>query len=124
MPVTYENPDDIIRFIINQIRPNETITFIQLDEDENIWTNDENNFVITTNGYNNNNNLEISKLSFLNDYEITINKSLDDDIFLSDTGDSSLKIQVPQHDELLGENDRYTEIWMSYSVYEDTVLFD
>lgn len=121
MPV---NPDNIIRFIINHIRPNETITFKQSNEDENIWTNYENNFVITTNGYNNNNNFEISKLTFLNDYEITINKSLDDDITLFDTGDSLLIIQNPQHDELLGENDRYTAIWMSYSVYEDTVLFD
>jgi len=119
MPITYENNDDAIASIINKIVPNETISFIQSDEDEN-------NFLITTNGYDNNNNLKISKLSLLNNYEIRLNKSLvyNNDIILLDRGDEELKIQVPQHDELWLDNHRFTEIWMSYSVYEDTVLSD
>ena len=119
-----ETQNDIFDFIKNKIEPNETITFIQSNEDENIWMNHENNFVITSNQYDNNNNLKISKISFSNDYEIRLNKSLDDDIILFNTEDSLLKIQVPQHDELWSDNHRYTEIWLSFSVYEDTVLSD
>ena len=120
---TYGNPNDMFDFIKNKIEPNEAITFIQSNEDENIWMNHENNFVITSNQYDNNNNLKISKISFSNDYEIELNKSLDDDIiFLIE--ELIIKNSSSSTRWLWSDNHRYTEIWLSFSVYEDTGLSD
>lgn len=118
---------NLVDFIDENMKPNEFANFIQSNDNENLWTyyrtDDEGNdlepFTIITDGYDNNNNLKLVSISFSIDFTIPINHSLYHDIYLFDTENSSLKIQIPEHDELWLDNNRYTEIWMPFSVYPE-----